>query len=127
MMMAASINPTSGRVSAMAPAARIIHTTAIITITDANTTIGYCRYDCSGEIEYLFVSVACQRSGYALLMLEIVERSLGCRLRFQPPLSPLGARLLHAYEREAGGNDRGVECGATETCSSAADLTRVTT
>lgn len=30
---------------------RVDHTPGIITITDANTTIGYCRYDESGEIE----------------------------------------------------------------------------
>ncbi len=32
---------------------RINHADGIITIADANTTIGYCRYDECGAIEYL--------------------------------------------------------------------------
>lgn len=40
---------------------RVDHTPGIITMTDANTTIGYCRYDESGEIEYVFVSASHRR------------------------------------------------------------------
>ena len=80
-------------------ALRVQHTPGIITITDANTTIGYCRYDECGEIEYVFVSPAHRRKGYAGLMLAIVEKRLEVKLRFQPPISVLGGRLVGAYER----------------------------
>ncbi len=79
---------------------RISHTDGIITITDANTTIGYCRYDPSGAIEYLFVSPAFRRRGYAGLMLETVEARIGTTLRFSPPISPLGRHVVSAYSRD---------------------------
>ncbi len=72
----------------------------VITITDANTTIGYCRYEPSGEIEYLFVGPAFRRRGYAAMMLDIVEARLGKTLRFAPPISPLGLHVVSAYTRD---------------------------
>lgn len=79
---------------------RVNHTPGIITITDANTTIGYCRYDDLGSIEYLFVNAAHRRRGYAIKLLGIVEERLNTPLRFQAPISPLGRRLVGAYERQ---------------------------
>lgn len=78
----------------------VSHTDGVLTITDANTTIGYCRYDPSGEIEYLFVSPAFRRRGYASLMLGIVEARLAITLRFSPPISPLGWHVVSAYGRD---------------------------
>ena len=78
---------------------RVSHTEGIVAITDANTTIGYCRYDPSGEIEYLFVSAAFRRQGYAKQMLGIVETHLGIALRFAPPISPLGRHVFGSYRR----------------------------
>ena len=78
---------------------RVGHTDGIVAITDANTTIAYCRYDSSGEIEYLFVGSAFRRRGYATLMLGIVEARLGMTLRFAPPISPLGRHVVGSYSR----------------------------
>ena len=78
---------------------RINHTDGIITISDENSTIGYCRYDPSGTIEYLFVNPAFRRRGYAASMLRIVETRLGTALRFSPPISPLGQHVVDAYTR----------------------------
>ena len=78
---------------------RVGHTDGIVTITDANTTIGYCRYDPSGEIEYLFVSPTFRRRGYAKRMLDIVEAQLGISLHFAPPISPLGWHVVGSYRR----------------------------
>lgn len=79
---------------------RINHTPGIITITDVNTTIGYCRYDESGEIEYVFVNASHRRKGYAKWMLATAEQHL-MRIRgFQPPISPLGEKLVESYHRE---------------------------
>ena len=78
------------------------HSDGIITITDANTTIAYCRYDSSGEIEYLFVSPPFRRRGYAKQMLDLVEERLNTRLRFNPPISPLGRHVVEAYSRRCG-------------------------
>ena len=78
---------------------RVFRDAGVISITDANTTIGYCRYDPAGEIEYLFVHPAHRRRGHALRMLKLVEAECGGPLRFQPPISPLGQRLIDAYSR----------------------------
>lgn len=81
---------------------RINHADGIITITDSNTTIGYCRYDESGTIEYLFVGPPFRRRGHAARMLALVEDRLGKTLDFEPPLSPLGRLVVDAYRGEAG-------------------------
>ena len=82
---------------------RVNHTPGIITITDVNTTIGYCRYDESGEIEYVFVSAPNRQKGYAKQMLAIAEQRLSAIKGFQPPLSPLGRKLVESYNRQRHG------------------------
>ena len=79
---------------------RVNHTPGIITITDVNTTIGYCRYDESGEIEYVFVGASNRQKGYATWMLAIAEQHLSAIKGFQPPLSPLGRKLVESYSRQ---------------------------
>ena len=44
-------------------AIRINHPPGILTLTDVNTTIGYCRYNPDGEVEYIFVHPARRRQG----------------------------------------------------------------
>jgi len=75
------------------------HTPGIITICNANTTIGYCRYDATGEIEYLFVNAGYRRRGYATRLLDLVAAHVGGRLRFQAPFSPSGLHLIASYGR----------------------------
>lgn len=91
--------PRSGPRGTLRLEDRVHDADGIITITNANTTIAYCRYDCSGEIEYLFVSAPFRRQGYAGRMLDLVEERLGTRLRFNPPISPLGRHVIDAYSR----------------------------
>ena len=79
----------------------INHTPGILTITDANTTIGYCRYNESGEIEYIFVNSAFRRKGHAKQLLKIIEARLQRTLSFQTPISPLGKKLKDFYQTES--------------------------
>lgn len=81
---------------------RISHDDGIISITDASTTIAYCRYDESGAIEYLFVGTRFRRCGHARRALAIVEERLGKKLFFKPPLSPLGRLVVESYGRGTG-------------------------
>jgi ribosomal protein S18 acetylase RimI-like enzyme len=74
-------------------------TPGILTLTNANTTIAYCRYDPTGKIEYLFVNSAFRRRGHARRLLEMVEAETGETLRFEPPISPLGAHLVRSYRQ----------------------------
>jgi hypothetical protein len=79
---------------------RLSHVPGIVTITDANTTIGYCRYDDNGGIEYIFVGAAHRRRGIGMQLLAVVESRLDNTLRLLPPISPLGQRLMDAYVRK---------------------------
>ena len=83
-------------------AVRVNHTPGIVTIADVNTTIAYCRYSEAGEIEYIFVHPAFRRNGIAQDVLAQVEAQVQCRLRFQPPISPLGQALLASYRAARG-------------------------
>ncbi len=49
------------------------------------------------EIEYIFVNSAHRRRGYARTLLAIVQSTVQRPLRFQPPVSPLGAALIRDY------------------------------
>lgn len=87
-----------------AESVRINRTPGILTLTDANTTVGYCRYNLAGEVEYIFVHPAHRRRGYAQYLLKLVEQDVQRPLSFQSPISPLGRALKNAYE--AGSPDR---------------------
>lgn len=76
------------------------HTPGILTLTNANTTVGYCRYDDDGGIEYIFVHPAYRRQGHAKRMLQRVRECTRGALRLEPPISPLGAKLLRYCEGE---------------------------
>jgi ribosomal protein S18 acetylase RimI-like enzyme len=73
-------------------------TPGILIFGNANTTIGYCRYTPDGEVEYIFVHPQFRRRGHARHMLARVEAMTGRRLRFQPPISPLGGLLQRHYD-----------------------------
>lgn len=83
-----------------APADDVIERGApgILTLCNANTTLGYCRYTPDGEVEYIFVHPQFRRRGLARRMLDRVRAETGQRPRFQPPISPLGHQLRQAYE-----------------------------
>jgi ribosomal protein S18 acetylase RimI-like enzyme len=79
------------------PFIRINHTPGIITITNVNTTIGYCRYGEPAQIEYVFVAAGYRRQGFAKKLLEIAESHLATTLCFEPPFSALGTSLIKSY------------------------------
>ena len=73
----------------------IIETDGVITFKNQNTTLGFIRYDNSGEIEYIFVNPIFRKKGLAKKLLEITEQKLGKSLIPQEPISPLGKKLFH--------------------------------
>jgi|GEM_PF-903088 len=78
---------------------RLKRTPGILSLCDANTTVAYCLYAPSGEIEYLFVHPGFRRRGHARRLLAMVEAETGESLRFNPPISPLGRHLVQSYDR----------------------------
>ncbi len=102
--------PLSG-VAVLRTGERIVNTQGILAIANINTTIGYCRYDEDGCIEYIFVHPAYRRCGYAKRMLGMVRERLSRPLSLQPPISPLGANLQRYCERaDAAGSQSAVDC-----------------
>ncbi len=73
-------------------------TPGILILSNANTTVGYCRYTPEGEIEYIFVHPQFRRLGHARHLLARVAAMTGQPLRFQPPISPLGRLLQQDYD-----------------------------
>lgn len=83
------------------PGLTVLHADGIVTAMGANTTAGYCRFNETGEIEYLFVGPAYRRKGVATWLLECVAQQTGRPLVFREPISPMGRRLVDSYTARA--------------------------
>lgn len=77
-------------------ALRIEVSHGIVLIRNANTTIGYCRFDEAGDIEYIFVNPMYRRQGHGSRLLDEARRASGRAGRPLEPISPLGARFFAA-------------------------------
>ena len=71
----------------------------VFTLKNINTTIGFVRFNESGEIEYIFVNPIFRKKGFAKKLLKLVKDKTGKKLVFQKPVSPLGAKLLNSFTR----------------------------
>ena len=71
----------------------------VFTLKNINTTIGFVRFNESGEIEYIFVNPIFRKKGFAKKLLKLVKNKTGKKLVFQKPVSPLGAKLLNSLTR----------------------------
>lgn len=79
---------------------RVGHTPGNVTITDANTTIGQCRFDEAGGTACIVVGAAPMRTGIGMQWPAIVEARRDTPLRLQPPTSPLGQQLFNTCLRQ---------------------------
>ena len=66
----------------------------VFTLKNENTTIGFVRFNDSGEIEYIFVNPIFRKKGLAKKLLGLVRKKTGKKLIFKLPISPLGKKLL---------------------------------
>ena len=73
----------------------ISHIDGVITFKNKNTTIGFIRFNDSGEVEYIFVNPAFRKQGMAKKLLKLTRRKLGKDLTPQDPISPLGKKLFN--------------------------------
>lgn len=77
------------------PAHESVEVTAgVVLIRNPNTTIGYCRFTPTGDIEYIFVNPVYRRRGYGRRLLAAVAQATGCVGEPLEPISPLGRRLF---------------------------------
>lgn len=75
--------------------------TGVISFVNANTTLGFVRFNEEGEIEYIFVRRHYRRMGLGRKLVDLVERQTGKRARPLEPISPLGALLFGVVRADA--------------------------
>ena len=68
-------------------------TDGVVLINNQNTTIGYCRFTPSGDIEYIYVNLAYRRQGYSSIFINEVKKSSVKLVRFKT----LFHRLVHNF------------------------------
>jgi ribosomal protein S18 acetylase RimI-like enzyme len=66
----------------------------IVLIKNQNTTIGYCRFLESGDIEYIYVNLAYRRLGYGRILIDEVKKITGKIGEIHQPVSPLGSQFF---------------------------------
>ena len=71
----------------------------VFTLKNNNTTIGFVRFNNLGEVEYIFVNPIFRKKGLAKRLLKLVREKTGKKLILQPPISPLGEKLLNSIEK----------------------------
>ena len=67
----------------------------VITFKNANTTLGFIRYNKEAEVEYVFINPLFRRKGLAKKLLKMVEEKTKIKPKPQEPISPLGKKLFN--------------------------------
>ena len=71
----------------------------VFTLKNDNTTLGFVRFNNSGEVEYIFVNPIFRKKNLAKKLLKLVREKTKKKLIFQKPISPLGSKLLKSIEK----------------------------
>tara|TARA_Y100000816_G_scaffold170679_1_gene122549 strand:+ start:629 stop:898 length:270 start_codon:yes stop_codon:yes gene_type:complete len=71
----------------------------IFTLKNANTTVGFVRFNKIGEVEYIFVNPIFRKKGIAKKLLKLVGEKTKKKITLQKPISPLGLKLLKSIEK----------------------------
>ena len=71
----------------------------VFTYKNDNTTLGFVRFNRSGEVEYIFVNPFFRKKNLAKKLLKLVRKKTRKKIVFQEPISPLGLKLLKSIER----------------------------
>ena len=71
----------------------------VFTYKNNNTTLGFVRFNNSGEVEYIFVNPLFRKKKLAKNLLKLVRKKTQKKIVFQRPISPLGTKLLKSIEQ----------------------------
>ena len=77
----------------------LIKTDGIYTLKNTNTTIGFVRFNNSGEVEYIFANPLFRKRGVAKKLLKLVKEKTGNKIILQKPISPLVDKILKSLEK----------------------------
>ena len=72
----------------------LVENEGVFTLKNQNTTVGFVRFNELGEVEYIFVNPIFRKKGLAKKLLKLVRNKTGKKIVLQPPISPLGQKLL---------------------------------
>ena len=79
--------------------AKLDESDGVFTFKNNNTTIGFVRFNNSGEVEYIFVNPLFRKKKVAKKLLKLVKEKTQKKLVFQKPISPRGSKLLKSIEK----------------------------
>ena len=71
----------------------------VFTLKNENTTLGFVRFNNTGEVEYIFVNPLFRKKSIAKKLLKLVKEKTQKKIIFQKPISPLGSKLLKSIEK----------------------------
>jgi len=71
----------------------------VFTLKNENTTLGFVRFNDTGEVEYIFVNHLFRKKNIAKKLLKLVRQKTQKKLTFQKPISPLGLKLLESIRK----------------------------
>jgi len=71
----------------------------VFTFKNANTTLGFVRFNKKGEVEYIFVNPIFRKQGLAKKLLNLVQEKTGTKIILQEPIIPLGQKLLNSINK----------------------------
>tara|TARA_X000000368_G_scaffold295498_1_gene235194 strand:+ start:502 stop:771 length:270 start_codon:yes stop_codon:yes gene_type:complete len=71
----------------------------VFTLKNKNTTLGFVRFNNTGEVEYIFVNPIFRKKNLAKKLLKLVREKTQKKLIFQKPISALGSKLLNSIEK----------------------------
>ena len=77
----------------------LVETDQVFTFKNANTTLGFVRFNEKGEVEYIFVNPIFRKQGLAKKLLNLVKEKTGKKIILQEPISPLGKKLLNSINK----------------------------
>ena len=66
----------------------------VVLIKNQNTTIGYSRFNETGEVEYIYVNPLYRRRGFGTLLINEIRRLKGPIDKVHEPISPLGTQFF---------------------------------
>ena len=77
----------------------LVESDQVFTFKNANTTLGFVRFNKKGEVEYIFVNPIFRKQGLAKKLLNLVKEKTGRKIILQEPISPLGQKLLNSINK----------------------------
>ena len=81
------------------PKGILAETEGVFTLKNENTTLGFVRFNNTGEVEYIFVNPLFRKKKLAKNLLILVREKTQKKIVFQKPISPLGSKLLKSVEK----------------------------